>query len=243
MVCISHYGLGRAACQPRLVLEIEDVSVETKTMIIEDITLQVRESAGTAPRPILLLLHGWTGDENAMWVFASRLPSNMVLVAPRGIYHTPLGGYGWYPHRSKAWPWIDDFTFSIDALLNILTPTYIPSGDFSQMHLVGFSQGAALAYAFALLHPSRVNSIVGLSGFMPDGSEAIVRNRPLLGKRVFIAHGSQDELVPVDRARSAVQLLELGGASVIYCEDDVGHKLSSSCFRGMETFFAGIESI
>jgi hypothetical protein len=38
-------------------------------------------------------------------------------------------------------------------------------------------------------------------------------------------------------------LLELGGASVIYCEDDVGHKLSSSCFRGMETFFAGIESI
>jgi phospholipase/carboxylesterase len=211
------------------------------TAEIEGITLQVSEPAGTGKHPVLLLLHGWTGDENSMWVFSRRLPSNMMLIAPRGIYNTPLGGYGWYPHSSKAWPWIDDFTRSIEILLEILTPTNFPSGNFSQMHLVGFSQGAALAYAFAMLHPTHTNSIVSLSGFMPDGSEAIARNRPLMGKSAFVAHGNLDDLVPVGRARQAVQLLKMGGANVIYCEDDVGHKLSANCFRGMAAFFEGIE--
>jgi predicted esterase len=53
-----------------------------------------------------------------------------------------------------------------------------------------------------------------------------------------MAHGTQDALVPVARARQARQILLEAGAQVTYCEDDVGHKLSASCFRGLETFFA-----
>jgi phospholipase/carboxylesterase len=93
------------------------------------------------------------------------------------------------------------------------------------------------------MYPARVNSIVGLSGFMPEGSEAIARNRPLIGKSAFIAHGNMDDLVPVDRARQAAQLLKLGGAEVVYCEDDVGHKLSANCFRGMAEFFEEIAAV
>ena len=59
--------------------------------------LRQRTPEGPGPHPLMLLLHGWTGDENAMWIFANRLPKNVLLVAPRGIYPTALGGYSWQP--------------------------------------------------------------------------------------------------------------------------------------------------
>jgi phospholipase/carboxylesterase len=159
-------------------------------------------------------------------------------VAPRGLYPVPGGGYGWHAHKPGAWPWLDDFQPAIDGLFGLLTPENFPEADLSSFSLAGFSQGAAISSAIALQHPRRVDLLAGLSGFLPQGAEALARNRPLNEKPVFIAHGSQDELVPVWRARQAVEVLEAAGAKVSYCEDDVGHKLSASCFRGLEEFFS-----
>ena len=188
--------------------------------------------------PLILMLHGWTGDENSMWVFANRLPDKSTLVAPRGLYPAPAGGYGWHEHKVKVMPWVDDFQPAIQALLDLLTPPNFPEADLTSIHVVGFSQGAALTYALALQHPALIKDLAGLSGFLPEGSIALARNRPLTGKRVFIAHGTQDDMVPVERARQAAETLEQAGAQVNYCEDDVGHKLSASCFRGLEDFFS-----
>ncbi len=44
--------------------------------------IRVREPESTGSYPVILLLHGWTGDENAMWVFANRLPRNSLLISP-----------------------------------------------------------------------------------------------------------------------------------------------------------------
>lgn len=202
--------------------------------------LRLRIPDGAGKHPIMLLLHGWTGNENAMWVFSSRLPKDHMLIAPRGIFPTPLGGFGWHEFKAKAWPWVDDLRPAVDALIALLTVENFPSGDPEKMSLVGFSQGAALAYTFALLHPDRVAAVAGLSGFLPDGVMNIIRERPLQDKPVFVTHGTQDELVPVDRARRSVDLLQEAGAQVTYCEDDVGHKLSADCFQGMQNFFASL---
>lgn len=193
---------------------------------------------GPGPHPFMLLLHGWTGDENAMWIFANRLPQNALLVAPRGLYPTALGGYGWQTALGRAWSNLEDFQPAMEALLGLLVPQNFPTAELAQIHLVGFSQGAALGYSLALAYPQRVQALAGLSGFAPGGVDALIKAQPLTGKACFMAHGTQDELVPVARARQARQTLLDAGAQVTYCEDDVGHKLSASCFRGMEKFFA-----
>jgi len=192
---------------------------------------------GPGPHPVLMLLHGWTGDENSMWVFSSHLPQDHIMVAPRGLYSSPLGGYSWQPNSQRKWPEIDDFRPAIEALLIVQDQNQIATGDFSKISLVGFSQGAALVYTFALLLPERVHAFAGLSGFLPGDFESYSHKKPLLGKRAFVAHGSQDTLVPVERARQAVALLEQVGARVTYCEDNVQHKLSTTCYRGLEEFF------
>jgi phospholipase/carboxylesterase len=95
-----------------------------------------------------------------------------------------------------------------------------------------------LGYSFTLLHPERINAVVGLSGFLPDGVMPYIREHPLIDKPIFVTHGTQDELVPIERARRSVELLQEAGAQVTFCEDDVGHKLSADCFQGMQRFFA-----
>ena len=212
--------------------------VETpKTITINDWTVRVRVPDSPGPHPVLVMLHGWTGDEKVMWVFADRFPKEYLIISPRGLFDTPLGGYAWQPVRSNRWPGIDDFDIAISSLSQLLSAENFPEGIFSSMALAGFSQGAALAYAYALLHPQGVNRILGLAGFLPTGVEELVEGQPLTGKSVFVAHGSKDVLVPVWRARQAVELLTRAGAQVTYCEDDVGHKLSVGCFKGLESFF------
>jgi phospholipase/carboxylesterase len=88
-----------------------------------------------------------------------------------------------------------------------------------------------------MLHPQRVRALAGLATFLPDGATQYLQGQPLADLPVYISHGTQDQLVPVARARQAVQLLDQAGANVHYCESDVGHKLSADCFRGMEVFF------
>jgi phospholipase/carboxylesterase len=211
--------------------------METTKRQVEDWVVRVHAPDGPGLHPVLMLLHGWTGDEESMWVFARRLPKHYYMIAPRGTDSTPLGGYGWHPYRSDSWPWVDDFKPAIESLLGILHEENFPGADFSAPAWVGFSQGAAMIYSLAMLFPKKVSLLAGLSGFLPQGAEALGRNRPLMGKSVFVTHGTKDELVDVERARSAVKLLEEAGANVTYCEEDVGHKLSAPCFNSLEKFF------
>lgn len=209
----------------------------TSIIKVGDWTVRMRTPETPGPHPVLLMLHGWTGDENVMWIFADRFPSEYLLLSPRGLFDTPLGGYAWHTAKSRGWPALDDFFPAINALNGLLIPENFPTGIFSTISLAGFSQGSALAYAYALLNPQRVSRIMGLAGFLPTGVDEIIATKPLTGKSVFVAHGTKDELVPVWRARQAVDLLSRAGARVTYCEDEVGHKLSVGCFKGLETFF------
>ena len=204
---------------------------------IDGWVVRIRKPSGSGPFPVLLMLHGWTGDENSMWVFASRLPAHALLVAPRGLYPATQAGYSWQAEHSRVWPWVDDFMPAVERIYEKISGGSIHEGDFSQFHLIGFSQGAALAYTFSILHPEKVTSLAGLSGYLPDGADSWIRPDRLKGLPVFIAHGSTDALVPVERARASAEMLEKAGAIVTYCEENVGHKLSAKCFHGLEAFY------
>lgn len=208
-----------------------------QTISIDEWVVRVRTPSSAGMYPTVLLLHGWTGDENVMWIFESRLPDDALIISPRGIYPTPLGGYGWYKDVSNKWPNVSDFSPAVSALLDLLTPDNFPQADFSRLWLAGFSQGAALAYSLVIEQPERFSALAALSGYLPVDVENSDREVKLHGMPIYISHGTQDDLVPVIHARSANESLSRAGAQVLYCEENVGHKLSAACFRGMERFF------
>ncbi|MFZ5855719.1 MAG: alpha/beta hydrolase [Chloroflexota bacterium] len=219
----------------------------TTLEIFDDWTLRVRTPART-PARLLLMLHGWTGDENSMWVFARNFPTDSLLLAPRAPHPAPQGGFSWRPHRegTHGRPSLDDLRESAEALIRLVDayaakacaePSQSVSVDASQFDVMGFSQGAALSNVLTCLYPHRIRKAGILAGFMPSGMEEIVAQKPLAGKTIFVAHGTQDNMVPIDRARASMTLLEQAGAHVTYCEAEVGHKVSADCLRGLESFF------
>ncbi len=176
-----------------------------------------------------------------MWVFVRNFSRQYWVIAPRAPHSTQPFGYSWRraPSEDSGRPTLEDLRPSVNALVGLVEAYAAQNSvEVSDFDLIGFSQGAALANTFALLHPERVGRIGILAGFMPFGSESRVRTRPLNGKPFYVAHGRMDDKVPLEYARESVKLLESAGALVTFCEDAVAHKLSANCLRELEQFFA-----
>jgi phospholipase/carboxylesterase len=97
---------------------------------------------------------------------------------------------------------------------------------------MGFSQGAALAFAATFLGRLQPAGIVSLAGFLPQGELKNVKDLP-----IYWGHGISDTLVPIERAREAVLMLKRAGADVVLCEAGVGHKVGLECTRGLKEWF------
>jgi phospholipase/carboxylesterase len=193
--------------------------------------LGCRVRYGSNPElPAVILLHGWSGDENIMGVFETLLPEEVSIVSPCGIYPVDDGGYNWVSGDRSSKSSISDFSRSADSLMTMLEDLN-RQYDLNQNNLVlmGFSQGAALAFATTVLGRIKPAAIISLAGFLPQGELKNVKGLP-----VYWGHGLFDRLVPIERARDAVQALKRAGADVILCEADVGHKVGLECTRGLK---------
>lgn len=199
--------------------------------------------------PVILLLHGWTGDEKVMWIFTRALAGRFWLFAPRAPIAVPSGGYAWLPHGEQRWPALQEFQPIVDQLLPALDRwserVNLPvMSRLKPFHLMGFSQGAAMSFAVTAYYPARTAKVAALAGFFPRSSmdtnqdEGQLLKSAYAGRSVYMAHGKQDEIVPVSMAVEAKNKLEHSGASVTFCESEVGHKMSAGCLRGLEEFFA-----
>ena len=190
---------------------------DTELITFHDWTLRVHP-ASKQPARLLLLLHGWTGDENSMWVFVRNFPLDYWIIAPRAPYATEPSGYSWRASRApqlgtRGWPSLEDFRPSADALI-ALVDNYAAQNQIEapQFDVIGFSQGAALTNAISLLYPERIRRAGVLSGFLPTESEILLEKRPLNGKPIFVAHGTLDEMVKIEYARQSVEMLKRAGA-------------------------------
>jgi phospholipase/carboxylesterase len=191
---------------------------------------------------LLLLIHGLTGDENSMWVFARELPSHYWMIAPRAPHPSQMeqGGYTW---RLPQFDNLNDVSLDLhrsmaERLIRLVDEYAASVGlDASTFDAMGFSQGASMCNVLAFLYPERIQKVGILAGFVPAELKNLVSQRPLDGKSYFVAHGTKDASVTVDRARASIQILEQAGARVTYCEDDVGHKVSVTCLRALKKFF------
>jgi phospholipase/carboxylesterase len=217
---------------------------DTDLIQFENWTLRIRTATDPTHAPrFLLLIHGWTGDENSMWVFTRDLPSHYWMMAPRAPYTTQPSGYSWREGQSEliGSPTFDMFAPAAEALIKLVDAYSLSAGreaDASVFDVIGFSQGAVMSSLLAFLYPHRIHKTGILAGFIPAGLDGLVAKRPLEGKPFFVTHGTKDETVTIDRARASIEILERAGARVTYCEDEVGHKVSLPCLRALREFLA-----
>jgi phospholipase/carboxylesterase len=185
---------------------------------------------GPRPWPAVVLVHGWRGNENVMWTFASVAPAGVALFSPRGSLAADPDGYGWFseqPEDSEVLAGVQALEAFILAL-----PRHYPI-DRKRITLIGFSQGAAVSAALWLRNPGIAQRVALLAGFLPRPARAWGGRRQLAGRTAFIAHGLHDTTISVDQARTTRDHLAAVGADITYGEYLVGHKMNSQALRDL----------
>ena len=175
-----------------------------------DAILQVPAKTSGNPMPLLVLLHGagGTGEGILRRVGSAAGDAGVAVVAPDSrdtTWDAIRGGFG------------PDVTFIDRALRRVFEIVAI---DPARIAVGGFSDGATYALSLGLVNGDLFTRIVAFSpGFVVDGTP---RGQP----RVFISHGTSDQILPIDRtSRMIVPALRQRGYDVTFREFDGRHEV------------------
>jgi phospholipase/carboxylesterase len=93
--------------------------------------------------------------------------------------------------------------------------------------LAGFSQGGAISLQAGLRHPERLAGIMALSTYVPVAATLEAERNTANGDvPIFMAHGTQDPIIPLAHARRSRELLERLGYGVEWHEYPMPHSVA-----------------
>jgi phospholipase/carboxylesterase len=120
-----------------------------------------------------------------------------------------------------------------ERLLRNLIEREIDNGiPANRIVLAGFSQGGAIALHTGLRYPQRLGGILALSTYLPMAGKAEAEAHPAnAGLPIMMAHGEQDEIVPLASALASRSVLERLGYQVDWQTYSMGHQ---SCAQEMK---------
>jgi phospholipase/carboxylesterase len=156
-----------------------------------------------------------------------------MVICPQAPLKTPIGpesvGYAWYPMSMGGPPDVDAILASrqrLEVLVDECAQSY--PVDPQKFAILGFSQGGVIAYSLALAKPNRFTALAVLSSWLPK--ELLARIEISIAVQslpTIVQHGSEDPTIPVDRARSSVEILRQLKVPLTYREYPMGHEISS----------------
>jgi len=194
--------------------------------------------------PLLLLLHGYGSNEEDLFSFSTELPEEYYVVSVRAPYDLQFGSYAWYAINFDA----DENKFSdheqakksrdlIANFISELTDNY--AIDAQDVTLIGFSQGTILSYAVALSYPEKIKRVVALSGYLNlEIVKDNYKNNNFSNLKMFISHGTVDQVIPVDWARKASPILNDLVIENVYKEYPIGHGVAQQNFYDFKNWLA-----
>ena len=170
-------------------------------------------------------------------------PENAIIVSAQAPYDLQYGSYAWYAIDFDA----DENKFSdlnqarisrdlIAIFIDELLQNYAIDND--QVTLIGFSQGTILSYAVALSYPEKIQKVVAFSGYLNlDIVKENYQKNNFSKLKMFISHGAQDQVIPVEWARKAPSLLNDIGVQNTYHEYQMGHGINQPNFLDFKKWF------
>lgn len=209
-------------------------SSNTKTSYLQYL---VREPKIIIEHPqVLFLFHGAGSNEQDLFTFANRLPDEWLVISARAPYTVSDGRYKWYDVKMVDNKITINFTQEEESRKTVLKfiDEVVSSShaDSNCVVLAGFSQGANMASVARLAAPENVTGFAIFSGrFIEEIKPLISTSASLKSLKCFLAHGSQDYMLPIAYARENQQMLQSLGIPVTFSEDAVALSISPKQFK------------
>ena len=145
--------------------------------------------------------------------------------------------YAWTEGSGEDAEGLDAAAEQLEELITMLA-----ANGYARRRIIigGFSQGGACALHYAGRGPEPVGGVVALSAYMPLGRQW----KPQAGNSVkqtpvFIAHGSQDRVLPVTYGEFAYRLLSKAGAPVVWrTYENLGHSIDEPVIHDLSEWLS-----
>nr|WP_322744122.1 MULTISPECIES: alpha/beta hydrolase [unclassified Coleofasciculus] len=172
------------------------------------------------PTGLVVVLHGWGANAQDLVSLVPEwaLPNYHFLFPNAPFAHPQVsGGTMWYDLEREDYQGLTQSKLMLtDWIKSIESVTGIP---LSSTVLTGFSQGGAMILDVGLSLP--VAGLVSMSGYLHRTPQNVEPPLP----PVLIAHGRQDNVVPLSAAQRLRDYLLNLGAPIQYKEFDMGHEI------------------
>jgi phospholipase/carboxylesterase len=180
-------------------------------------------TAGTTPNGLpMVLLHGSGGDERDLPPFAAELAPGASMLALRGTVEID-GGFAFFHRRPDRSIDEADLTARIPPLAGLIAAASEDHGFARPPVIIGYSNGAIMAAALLLTHPTLFVGGILLRPLSPFLDDPPVR---LDSMPVLILDGEKDSRrLPGDGAQLAKRLIQ-AGAAVTHQVLPVGHAIT-----------------
>jgi len=180
-----------------------------------------------AQAPTLLLLHGTGGNEHDMVPLGKLMPGANLL-SPLGQV-LEQGMPRFFRRLAEGVFDVGDLRTRAGDLAAFVTAASVAYGfDPSRVYAMGFSNGANIASAVALLHPGVLRGAVIFRGQVPLEPDPLPSLAPF---RVLISNGRMDHLVSLEETERLAKLFHRAGADVELQWQPTGHQLMPSDFN------------
>ena len=187
----------------------------------------VQEAAGSHSRPpaLLIAIHGY-GQSCSRFIqnFSALADRNFLVVAPQAInqFYWERGkvGFTWLTKFMREQTLSDTIDY-FERVLRAVEQDF--DFDPERVFLMGFSNGAAMAFRLGTSGVVKPAGIVACCGDLP--ADVAERLSGLERFPVLIAHGKEDSMVNLDKAREAESVLRSKGFETETLFFDGGHEM------------------
>ena len=211
-------------------------------------SLQVLEAqTGENPVATVLILHGLGADGRDFLPVAEQLDLSSVGPVRFIFPNAPVmpvtinGGYqmpAWYDILGSDLTQRQDEAglrhsqLAIDALIEREKSRGVAS---HRIVLAGFSQGCAMTLMTGLRHPDRLAGLLCMSGYLPLADKTAAERSPAnQDVPIFMAHGTRDPVVLLQRATASREHLQSLGYEVQWHEYAMEHSLCQEEIQDIE---------
>ncbi len=166
--------------------------------------------------PLVVLLHGYGSNERDLFELRGFFPKDFIVVAPRAPYPVSSDGFQWFEKElvdGKYSGKKEQLEKSRARILKFISEVVDRHGaDPQKVYVIGFSQGAIMSYEVGLANPDKVVGIGVLSGVLPESLKPSIKRSQALSKlKIFVAHGTADNILPYANGKDAVDYLSAQG--------------------------------
>lgn len=173
--------------------------------------------------PVLLLLHGTGGGPDDLLGVARELNPASAVLAPAGPV-SEFGAARWFRRLAEGVFDHEDVVERANQLADFVSEareTY-GLGD-RRLVAVGFSNGANIAAAVALLRPDAAREAALFAAMSPLPSPPLL---DLSGSRIFLSNGQRDPMAPLKSTEELIAFLRERGADVVTHRHPGGHTIT-----------------